>query len=205
YFLEVLRYVVLNPVRAGMVARPEDYRWSSYRATAGLAVPPIWLDVTSALAALALPAAEAEYQRFVEAAIGCETRLWDEVTNAIYLGTEQWTREMRTIVESKPRSTDHPLTQRAVGRPKMQAIIAAVAAVAKLPSELAKSARGGPVRRLIAWLGWNEGLVTLRSIAASLRLRSEGHVSNLIRRCEREFSRDAALLQQLDAALLSLR
>src|SRR6266576_423094 len=34
YFLEVLRYVVLNPVRANIVSRPEDYRWSSYRATA---------------------------------------------------------------------------------------------------------------------------------------------------------------------------
>jgi len=36
YFAEVLRYVVLNPVRAGMIKRSEDYRWSSYRATAGL-------------------------------------------------------------------------------------------------------------------------------------------------------------------------
>ena len=36
YFAEVLRYVVLNPVRAKMVDRPEDYRWSSYRATSGL-------------------------------------------------------------------------------------------------------------------------------------------------------------------------
>src|SRR5438093_96617 len=32
YFLEVLRYVVLNPVRAFMVAKPEDYDWTSYRA-----------------------------------------------------------------------------------------------------------------------------------------------------------------------------
>jgi putative transposase len=29
YLRELLRYVVLNPVRAKMVARPEDYRWSS--------------------------------------------------------------------------------------------------------------------------------------------------------------------------------
>ena len=36
YFAEVLRYVVLNPVRATMVERPEAYKWSSYRATAGL-------------------------------------------------------------------------------------------------------------------------------------------------------------------------
>jgi putative transposase len=32
-----LRYVELNPVRAGLVARPEDWRWSSARAHLGLA------------------------------------------------------------------------------------------------------------------------------------------------------------------------
>lgn len=38
YFVcyELARYIVLNPVRARMVERPEDYRWSSYRATVGL-------------------------------------------------------------------------------------------------------------------------------------------------------------------------
>ncbi len=37
YLLEVSRYVHLNPVRAGMVRRPEEYSWSSYRAYVGLA------------------------------------------------------------------------------------------------------------------------------------------------------------------------
>ncbi len=30
YLLTCCRYIELNPVRAGMVARPEEYRWSSY-------------------------------------------------------------------------------------------------------------------------------------------------------------------------------
>ena len=34
YLLELSRYVVLNPVRAGMVAKPGDWMWSSYRRTA---------------------------------------------------------------------------------------------------------------------------------------------------------------------------
>ncbi|MBW2056862.1 MAG: transposase, partial [Deltaproteobacteria bacterium] len=33
YLLELCRYVVLNPVRAGMVKHPAAYGWSSYRAT----------------------------------------------------------------------------------------------------------------------------------------------------------------------------
>jgi hypothetical protein len=36
YFRRVLRYIVPNPVRAGVVQHPADWPWSSYRATAGL-------------------------------------------------------------------------------------------------------------------------------------------------------------------------
>ena len=34
YLLSCQRYIELNPVRAGMVEHPADYRWSSYRANA---------------------------------------------------------------------------------------------------------------------------------------------------------------------------
>ncbi len=34
YLLACQRYIELNPVRAGMVTHPADYRWSSYRANA---------------------------------------------------------------------------------------------------------------------------------------------------------------------------
>ncbi len=36
YLLELCRYIVLNPVRSGIVGSPDDYTWSSYRQTAGL-------------------------------------------------------------------------------------------------------------------------------------------------------------------------
>lgn len=35
YLLELIRYIHLNPVRAGMVKEPEDYPWSSHRAYLG--------------------------------------------------------------------------------------------------------------------------------------------------------------------------
>jgi putative transposase len=44
YLLELVRYVVQNPVRAGIVRRAQDWSWSSHRATAGLAAAPAWLD-----------------------------------------------------------------------------------------------------------------------------------------------------------------
>ena len=41
---EVIRYVVLNPVAAGLCRRPAAWPWSSYRATAGLEDPHPCLD-----------------------------------------------------------------------------------------------------------------------------------------------------------------
>ncbi len=44
HLLETLRYVVLNPVRARMVATPGGWRWSSYAMTCDAARAPVWLE-----------------------------------------------------------------------------------------------------------------------------------------------------------------
>jgi putative transposase len=44
YWLTCMRYVELNPVRAGIVARPEEYRWSSYAHHASGAPDPLVSD-----------------------------------------------------------------------------------------------------------------------------------------------------------------
>jgi REP element-mobilizing transposase RayT len=206
YFANVLRYVVLNPVRAGIVARPEDYRWSSYRMTAGIDQPHDWIDLDAAFAAFGQSPdiAQVSYRQFVLEKIGSEDPLWNDLVNGIYLGGESWAKDMRRQVESKPRSTDHPKAHRSIGRPRMHAVVAAVAQAAGTTAERIRSRRGDPLRALIAWIGWNEGLQTLRSIAASLRMRSEGHVSNLIRRCELMCRSDHTLLDRLDHALATL-
>ena len=45
YLQELGRYVILNPVRAGMVETPEKLDWSSYKAMMGLVPSPNWLAV----------------------------------------------------------------------------------------------------------------------------------------------------------------
>jgi REP element-mobilizing transposase RayT len=49
-FLEVCRYVVLNPVRAGLCASPGEWPWSSYGACAGDSFGPDFLAVDRLLA-----------------------------------------------------------------------------------------------------------------------------------------------------------
>jgi hypothetical protein len=64
---EACRYIVLNPVRAGMCERPEQWRWSSYRACAGLALAPSFLAVDALLGLFARRPRRArkEYRTFV--------------------------------------------------------------------------------------------------------------------------------------------
>jgi REP element-mobilizing transposase RayT len=49
YLLNVSRYVVVNPVRARLVSRAEEWPWSSYRATVGMAAPQLFLASASTL------------------------------------------------------------------------------------------------------------------------------------------------------------
>lgn len=67
YLLACLRYVDMNPVRAGMVRHPREYVWSSYRERMGLA-PPALLQPDGGMGALgATPDARRRaYRRFVE-------------------------------------------------------------------------------------------------------------------------------------------
>jgi putative transposase len=67
HLLEALRYVVLNPVRARLVERPENWEWSSYRATAGISRAHRWLMPARSWALFGSdpPAARSEYRKFV--------------------------------------------------------------------------------------------------------------------------------------------
>ena len=86
HLLEVLRYIVLNPVRAEMVSMAEDWRWSSYPAAIGLAPSPQWL-LTDGLAAIFGSGAEGrrEFVRFIEDGIDMPS-CWRNLKDQIYLG-----------------------------------------------------------------------------------------------------------------------
>jgi putative transposase len=68
HLLEAIRYLALNPIRAGLCSRPEQWRWSSYRACAGLDYAPDFLAVDNVLKLFAADpaAARAAYCSFVQ-------------------------------------------------------------------------------------------------------------------------------------------
>lgn len=122
YLLEVCRYVELNPVRAGMVAAPGDWPWSSFAALTGQAPCPPWLDRAAvwgyllgedaATGALAQKASLA-YADLVAA--GKDVALWpDHLRQQMYLGDEAFVLRMQALASDRAVSSKEiPKAQRA--------------------------------------------------------------------------------------------
>mgnify|MGYP000468063423 FL=1 len=96
YLLELSRYIVLNPVRAGMVRFAKDWPWSSYRSTAGISTCPPWLHADWLLAAFAKRKNKAVEQYCVFVAEGKnQPSPWKQLKNQIYLGDDDFVDEMQ--------------------------------------------------------------------------------------------------------------
>ena len=114
YLLEVSRYVVLNPVRAGMVTRAHQWPWSSYRATAGLVPPPRFLEVGWPLEQFHSDPVHARdaYQRFVNHdEVRCP---WSDLRGSAWLGSESFRERVDALLKGKnlrgiPKAQQQPL------------------------------------------------------------------------------------------------
>lgn len=102
YLLELCRYVVLNPVRAGMVTDAGDWVWSSYRATAGFQEKPDWLDVPTVWSHfdVSVETARAAYRRFVAEGMDVAAP-WAQVTSQIYLGSPEFRERIEALLDGK--------------------------------------------------------------------------------------------------------
>lgn len=113
YLLELARYIVLNPVRAQMVRSAKDWRWSSYRATAGQVEVPPFLTTDWLLASFAGRKAEAveEYRQFVADGKG-QPAPWSELRNQVYLGSETFVEKLQSHIDNDKELSEIPVTQR---------------------------------------------------------------------------------------------
>lgn len=122
YLFEVARYVVLNPVRAGLVQNPRDWKWSSYNATAGHIKTPDWLTVDWILSLFSKNRknAEEQYRAHVQEGVDGDSP-FDDLKEGVILGNKQFvdwiwstqTNESETIKEI-------PRSERIVGRPTLK-------------------------------------------------------------------------------------
>ncbi len=124
HLLETARYIVWNPVRAGLAKHPKDWKWSSYRATAGLSPRPPFLDVDFILAQFSSDPERAAraYRKFVSQ--GRDVDLWADLKSGVLLGSAAFVERLRPLLQKKAEVEEIPRRQRAAARPSLEELFA---------------------------------------------------------------------------------
>ena len=120
HLLELCRYVVLNPLRVGIIERPEQWRWSSYRATIGLVKRPSFLTdewILSQFDGRKRVAIE-RYKRFVMEGVDEESP-WETLRGQIFWGTDELIKRVSGLLEKKGNIKEVPRLQRYAARPSL--------------------------------------------------------------------------------------
>lgn len=118
----------LNPVRAGMVSKPQDYEWSSYRCYAGLAPAPNWLNQNLILDHFSVQNQKGKYRDFVETLIeeSYETPLKAVVASTL-LGSPGFVEEIsETQVRRVRADRTVPAVKQLAGRLSIEKVVDAV-------------------------------------------------------------------------------
>ncbi len=125
HFLEVCRYVVLNPVRAKAIGQPRLWKWSSYNATAGIAEAHPCLTVDEILGHFGSRkgSAQEKYREFIQAGIDAGS-LWDALQAQALLGEDGFTATFRPLLADKQKIREIPRGQRFAARPSLEKLFA---------------------------------------------------------------------------------
>lgn len=120
YFIQACRYVAANPVEGGLVTHASHYRWSSFRATAGLATVPTFLDVKTILRHIGGPNPGRAYKQLIDTPASLAF-LEELKSGRSVVGGPRFAARFRGAVEKAPcglKSTD-----KRIGRPPLSSVL----------------------------------------------------------------------------------
>lgn len=123
HLLMLSRYIVLNPVRAGIVRRVYEYKWSSYRSTVGIEEKPDHLNADWILSQFAKKRTEAEkaYRDFVQEGIKAPSP-WEDLRGQCILGDKEFEEKLKPALKDKSALKEISRTDRFALRPSLEEI-----------------------------------------------------------------------------------
>jgi len=100
YLLELSRYVLLNPVRAGITEKPEEYAWSSYAGYIKANRSKPWIEYSSILGMSGEEkVSRRKYKKYVDKdKESKEAKLSDKLHGRIILGTDEFIGKVKKLI-----------------------------------------------------------------------------------------------------------
>jgi hypothetical protein len=123
-FLTAARYIVRNPVDAGIVESADQWPWSSYRATIGKIEPPEYLLVDDILSCLSTDRQSAQF--FFQEVVHMDLKNNDDQVITLFQKVNAQEREpifqkrIRTILDMENSLGPIPRSQRILSRPDLK-------------------------------------------------------------------------------------
>jgi putative transposase len=186
YLLELSRYIHLNPVRAGVTAKPEEHPWSSYTDYIGARPAPGWLRMDAVKGHFS---SNREYCSFVEEMLDkdYENPLLRSVASSL-LGGESFVQEiMAKHIDGKPVDRDVPAIRELSKVRKIEMIVKNVRGVfddARLEKKaciyLAHRYSGARLRELGEYFDKKESAISQGSRRFAAELTSDGELAKSI-------------------------
>jgi putative transposase len=223
---KIQEYIHLNPVRVkrygssrsdtneelgaqqiqGMLKELKEYRWSSFRAYAGVVARPQWLHIDETLRELpgrTLRTKQVHYREHFAEMIGAGDfgASWKEgLATELVVGTEDFVKRVRQMIKGD-RNEQKPVRQLEGEPVSWQSITEAVAKVWREPWEMASRRHGDPAREVAMLIGRRYAGMRLRQIGDAIGGLSYPAVSDAVRRTAERLQKDRSLQKSLKRVL----
>lgn len=163
YMVELSCYIHRNPLRAKMVKRLIEYRWSSYPVYAYGKRGPEWLKTDLILSWFGGRGGHKGYREKVQDYAGEERRLWEDFRHGVILGSEEFVEDIRLSRGSVAAHKEIPQQKEVIGSIDLNGV--AKQSLALLGREVGEFAPGHRARGemkedrdLVVYALWKRGL-----------------------------------------------
>ncbi len=212
YLLELVRYIHLNPVKAGLVDTLEDFSWSSHQVYIGrLHQPFVERDLILKMLSEDESSAEKVYLQFIRDGIrkGYQNP-FDNVVDHLYLGDIEFVEGFKKrIIKGQERTKDKkrdkykkgPKDPVIIRKKTLAEILKAVTQITGISSDsilgMSREQLISRARSLYAFVAVRRSGMSNKSVAEYLG-REINSVSYMIRIIDEKMSQDKVILDQLD-------
>ena len=191
HWLELSRYIHLNPVRAGIARRPEDWKWSTANGYARPSRRLKWVDHGRVLAEFGgdTHAGRKAYRAFMDE--GVASRVESPLSAAvqgIILGSEEFVEKIRDLLKGRAHDPELPALSHLHRRPVLEEVI--VKTVERFGGDSSQWRHGrrcdDMARAVAAYVARQTTGLRVAQISEALGYRNMSSVSVSCRRVERE-------------------